>query len=68
MFRLWEGSSYSVFIIPINTFLVCLAIRLLFCKLNFEVMKFILIIDVLLIYIFTILGLILYLTATYLPD
>ena len=67
-FRLWEGSSYSVFVIPINTFLVCLGIRLLFCKMNFEVMKFILIIDTLLIYIFTILGLILYLTASSQPD
>ena len=67
-FKLWEGSSYSVFVIPINTFLVFFGIRLLFCKLNLEVMKFILIIDLLLIYIFTLLGLILYLTATSQPD
>lgn len=37
---------------------------MLFCKLNVEVMKTILIIDLLLIYIFTLIGLICYLTAT----
>lgn len=63
-FNLWEGSSYAVFVIPINTFLICLGMRLLFCKINVEVMKFILIIDLLLIYVSTILGLILYLTAS----
>jgi hypothetical protein len=62
-FYLWEGSSYSVFIIPINTFLICLGMRMLFCKLNIEVLKLILIIDLLLIYISTLLGLILYLVS-----
>ena len=63
-FNLWEGSSFAVFVIPINTFLIFSGIRMLFCKLNIEVLKLILIIDLLLIYVSTILGLILYLIAS----
>jgi O-antigen ligase len=67
-FYLWEGSSYSVFVIPINTLLISIGLRLLFCKLNVEVMKTILIVDLLLIYICTIIGLICYLIASSNPN
>lgn len=63
-FYLWEGSNYSVFVIPVNTIFVCLGLRILFCKLHSELMKVILILDLLALYISSVIGLICYLIAS----
>lgn len=63
-YYLWEGSYYSVFVIPINTGLICFALRLLFCKVHVELMKVMLMVDLVLLYIFSCLGLICYLISS----
>jgi len=61
---LWSGSCYSVFAIPINTALIGIALRLVFCKLHPELLKSFLILLLLGTYLSTLLGLIGYLMST----
>lgn len=63
-FYLWEGSSYSVFVIPANTLFISIGLRLLFCKLNAELMKVFLMVDLMALYISSTIGLICYVLAS----
>lgn len=57
---LWEVSASSVIIIPLNSFLIALGLRMLFCKMKLEIMKFSLIAILFLLYITSMIGLTLY--------
>ena len=63
-YYLWSGSCYSVFTIPINTALIGIGLRLVFCKLHPELLKSFLIVLLLGTYLSTILGLIGYMLST----
>eukprot|EP00347_Sterkiella_histriomuscorum_P023908 403332969 len=57
---LWEISSSSVIIIPLNSFFIALGLRLLFCKIQLEIMKFSLIALLFMLYVSSMIGLTLY--------
>jgi hypothetical protein len=63
-YYLWSGSCYSVFTIPINTVLIGIGLRLIFCKLHPELLKSFLVILLLGTYLSTILGMIGYMLST----
>jgi len=63
-FSLWEISGDSIFVIPVNTMLIALGLRVLFCKLKLEIMKTVLFTLLGLLYLTSAIGLILYTTAS----
>jgi hypothetical protein len=62
-YYLWAGSGYSVFVIPANTIFIVIGLRLLFCKLNAELMKIFLMVDLMALYISSTMGLICYMIS-----
>ncbi len=60
---LWTVSNFSVFVIPSNTFLISIALRILFCKLHYEYTKVLLLVLLAGLYVSTGLGLVSYVQA-----
>lgn len=60
---LWTVSNFSVFVIPSNTFLISIALRILFCKLHYEYTKVALLVLLAGLYVSTGLGLVSYVQA-----
>lgn len=61
---LWELSAGSVMIIPLNSLFIASGLRLLFCKVRIEVMKYSLLVILLLLYVSSMIGLSLYSTQS----
>ena len=61
---LWELSAGSVIIIPLNSLFIASGLRLLFCKVRIEVMKYSLLVILLLLYVSSMIGLSLYSTQS----
>jgi len=60
---LWEVSGNSIFVMPVNTLLIAVSLRILFCKIKIEAMKIFLIFMLVVLYITSLIGIILYSTA-----
>ena len=59
---MWDVTQHSLFIVPLLTCLIAIGIRTLFCKFNLELMKVFMMLQIFLIYVFTLIALLLYIS------